>query len=688
MLRIYQVINETGAFDNMIPKQVQPHTITGQAEVLLPAAVSHGFDYAVPAGLVLAAGDVVRVPFGKGESIGVVLGGGTAQLPPGKVKPIAGRIENITSLSPALLEFIKWVAWYNCAPMGAVLKMVLPVSDPDKKIQDATRKKLLPVSYDGGRLAQLNKSQAEAAQRITESLNKGYSVTLLDGVTGSGKTEVYFQAIADILKQPSGQAVIMLPEIALSVQWLERFKKRFGFAPLIWHSGVTPAQKRASFAAIASGEGRVIVGARSALFLPYKDLQFLVVDEEHDASYKQEDGVMYHARDMAVARARFEQIPALLVSATPSLESYENAKQGRYNLLTLAHRHKQAKLPDIHIIDMREAKLPATDFISPSLRDVLTHTLEAGHQSLLFLNRRGYAPLMLCRTCGHRFECPDCSSWLVMHKKGGRLQCHHCDYKVPVPNVCPSCDDKDSLHPCGPGVERLQEELSTLLPEARVAVLASDQSTTPAQLKQTIADMSAGKIDILIGTQMVAKGHHFPQLATVGVVDADLGLAGGDLRAAERTYQLLHQISGRAGREDVAGNVYLQSYLPNHPVMQALLDGGRDSFFAAELEARQDAHMPPFARLAAVIIEGKKEDAVINMAKALAASLRTSPDSVDLFGPAPAPMFRLRDKYRYRLLVRSPRNINLPDYMQKCVASVPCPSSVRTKIDIDPVSFM
>jgi primosomal protein N' (replication factor Y) len=390
------------------------------------------------------------------------------------------------------------------------------------------------------------------------------------------------------------------------VQWLERFESRFGSAPVVWHSGVTPAKKRASWQAIVSGEARVIIGARSSLFLPYKNLSLIIVDEEHDASYKQEEGVMYHARDMAVARARFEKLPIVLVSATPSLESYHNAKQERYSEISLPIRHADAVMPDINVIDMRKESLTNGHFISGGLREKLAQAISSGHQAMLFLNRRGYAPLMLCRKCGHRFQCPDCSAWLVLHRSKPRLECHHCNYRVPVPKTCPTCAAEDTLHPCGPGVERLLEEVTEFMPQARVAVMASDSMGSYNDMSQTISDMSEKKIDLLIGTQMIAKGHHFADLAIVGVVDADLGLAGGDLRASERTYQLLHQLSGRAGRETVHGEVFLQSFLPEHPVIKALISGDRDTFLVAELTARKNAEMPPFSRLAAVIMSKEK----------------------------------------------------------------------------------
>ena len=656
-----------------------------QFEILLPTAVNQAFDYLAPDGMALAAGDIVTVPFGKSESLAVVWGKGTANLPAGKIKSVISKHDSFPPISENVRKFIDWAAWYNCGPKGSMLKMLLPIDDIEKRGRAHINTE---IDISKINLTPLSEIQKKAASNIEGKLGKGFSVTLLDGVTGSGKTEVYFDAIAYILKSSNHQILILLPEIGLSVQWLERFESRFGFAPVAWHSGVTPAKKRAGWQAIASGDARVIVGARSALFLPYKNLSLIIVDEEHDGSYKQEDGVMYHARDMAVARARFEKFPVVLVSATPSLESYHNSKEGKYTEISLPLRHAEAVMPDINVIDMRREHLTAGHFISTLLREKLANAIANGHQAMLFLNRRGYAPLMLCRKCGHRFQCPDCAAWLVLHRSKPRLECHHCNYRVPVPKACPTCAAEDTLHPCGTGVERLLEEVSEFIPQARVAVMASDSMGSYNDMSQTITDMTEKNIDLLIGTQMIAKGHHFADLAVVGVVDADLGLAGGDLRASERTYQLLHQLSGRAGREIVRGQVFLQSFLPEHPVIKALVSGDRDAFLAAELTARKNANMPPFSRLAAVIVEGEKEDVVIKTANNLASTLNTQNSKLTLYGPAPAPLFMLRGKFRYRLMVKAERSINLPDMMRNWVESVKAPSSVRIKLDIDPQSFL
>ena len=426
-------------------------------------------------------------------------------------------------------------------------------------------------------------------------------MTVLDGVTGSGKTETYFAALAAALAK-GRQALVLLPEIALGAQWLERFRERFGALPAQWHSDISEAERRDTWRAVAAGRARVVVGARSALFLPFPELGLIVVDEEHDTSYKQEDGVIYQARDMAVLRASLAHIPIVLVSATPSLETVVNVARGRYQRVALPRRHASAELPTVRLVDMRRERIEAGRFLAPPLVAELAATFEAGEQALLFLNRRGYAPLTLCRACGHRFECPSCTAWLVEHRFTGRLLCHHCGHAEAVPACCPECLAAGALVPCGPGVERLLEEVTARFPAARAALMVSDLLSGPRAAAELAQAMTERRYDVLIGTQIVAKGHHFPMLTLVGVVDADLGLTGGDLRAAERTYQLLHQVGGRAGRAEHKGRVLIQTFMPDQPVMKALASGDRDRFLEAEAAARRAAGLPPFGRLAALIV--------------------------------------------------------------------------------------
>jgi primosomal protein N' (replication factor Y) len=533
----------------------------------------------------------------------------------------------------------------------------------------------------------LSPAQTRAAAQLVEHAEAGgFGVTVLDGVTGSGKTETYFAAIAAALAK-GRQVLVLLPEIALSAQWLDRFRRRFAAAPAEWHSDISQPQRRDTWRAVAAGRARVVVGARSALFLPLPELGLIVVDEEHDPSFKQEDGVCYQARDMAVLRGSLAQIPVVLASATPSLETVVNVSRGRYERVHLPERHAAATLPAVTLIDMRREPLPAGRFLSASLVVALGETLAGGEQALLFLNRRGYAPLTLCRACGHRFQCPSCTAWLVEHRFTARLQCHHCGYAMPLPQFCPECLAGGTLVPCGPGVERLSEEVAERFPEARVALMVSDLLPGPRAAAELAEAMAAHRYDVLIGTQIVAKGHHFPMLTLVGVVDADLGLSGGDLRAAERTYQLLHQVGGRAGRAERPGRVLLQTYMPEQPVMQALAANDRDRFLEAEAQQRREARLPPFARLAALIVSAPDADAADFTARALSRAAPHMP-GVTVLGPAPAPLAVLRGRHRRRLLVQAERNVNLQAVLREWLAKVRLSGSTRLQVDIDPYSFL
>jgi primosomal protein N' (replication factor Y) (superfamily II helicase) len=533
----------------------------------------------------------------------------------------------------------------------------------------------------------LSPDQSIAARRLVDTVAAGgFKVTVLDGVTGSGKTETYFAALAATLAA-GRQALVLLPEIALGAQWLERFRERFGALPAQWHSDIGVAERRDTWRAVITGRARVVVGARSALFLPFPALGLIVVDEEHDPSYKQEDGVIYQARDMAVLRASLAQIPIVLVSATPSLETVVNVARGRYQRVALPRRHAAAELPTVRLVDMRGERIEAGRFLAPPLVAELAATFEAGEQALLFLNRRGYAPLTLCRACAHRFECPSCTAWLVEHRFTGRLLCHHCGHAEAVPARCPECLAAGALVPCGPGVERLLEEVTSRFPAARAALMVSDLLTGPRAAAELARAMTEQRYDVLIGTQIVAKGHHFPMLTLVGVVDADLGLTGGDLRAAERTYQLLHQVGGRAGRAEHKGRVLIQTWMPDQPVMKALAAGDRDRFLEAEAAARRSAGLPPFGRLAALIVSAGDAESADFAARALARSAPQLP-GVTVLGPAPAPLAVLRGRHRRRFLLKAGREVNLQAVLRGWLAHIRVQGSTRVQVDIDPYSFL
>ncbi len=599
----------------------------------------------------------------------------------GKIRPITACFDFPPIPTPTRV-FLKKVSDYTMAPLGNTLRLCL---NPAFLLEKKVRKPLLPGTPDFSRNAViLSEDQAKTAHTLSEAvLGQRYHAFLLDGITGSGKTEVYLAAIQTALEQGQ-QALILLPEIALTNQWLDRFERRFGCAPLQWHSNLTESQRRQTWQAILKGEAKVIVGARSALFLPYPTLGIIVVDEEHDGSFKQEEQVIYNARDMAVLRAHVEQCPVILVSATPSLETIHNTQEGRYTRLALYHRHGHASLPDIKTIDMRRQP---RGWLSPPLLRALEDTLTRGEQAILFLNRRGYAPLTLCHSCGHRFNCQNCSTWMVNHKRTGKLHCHHCGFEQLAPQQCPECHQADTLIPCGPGVERVQEVVEKLLPQARCRLITSDEVTSLTQLNDLINQIRNHEIDILIGTQILAKGHHFPLITLVGVIDADLGLSGGDLRCAERTYQLLHQVSGRAGREERPGSVLLQTFQPEHPLMQAMVHQDRDSFNQLELAERQAHGMPPFGRLVSVTVAATNPDVVARVARQLGQTAPHHPE-LSLYGPAPAPLALVRNKHRWRLLFKAPKTFPLQRVLQHWLEEQSLPSSVQLIVDVDPYSFV
>ena len=711
--------------------------------VLLPVGVPGPYDYRVGAEP-LAVGAIVRVPLGPRRLWGVVWGPGDGAIDDQRLRAVEA-VSQAPPLNDITRRFVDWVAAYTLAQPGMVLKMVLPVPDaleppramelvvsgvlpvgwriteararvlahvtdnPPLTATDLAReagvspgvvrdmitagalglervavKRQVPQPDTSRHPVTLSLDQGAAARALIAAVEDGFSTHLLDGVTGSGKTEVYLEAVAHALAR-GRQVLVLLPEIALSAQWLDRFTARFGVPPSPWHSELGDAERRETWRQVSDGRAKVVVGARSALFLPYADLGLIVVDEEHDGAFKQEDGVCYNARDMAVVRAKLGAIPVVLASATPSLETMSNVEAGRYALQQLPDRHGGAQLPQVSIVDLRRQPPPRGRFLSPPLTEAVGKRLEAGEQSMLFLNRRGYAPLTLCRACGFRLQCPDCSAWLIEHRSSGRLACHHCGHWQRLPQTCPACGERDCFTACGPGIERIAEEVSALWPEARLAVAASDTLTGPRAAQDLIQAVIDRRVDILVGTQILAKGHHFPQLTLVGVVDADMGLEGGDLRASERTWQMLHQVAGRAGRAGLPGEVILQSWQPNHPVIKTLAGHDRAEFMAVESESRHAAGMPPFGRLAALIVSGRDADQVDGYCRALARAAPEEP--LHVLGPVPAPLALLKGRHRRRFLIKAPRSSVMQTPLRQWLASIPVPSGIRVQVDIDPYSF-
>ena len=631
--------------------------------------------------LELAPGTFVYAPFGRKQTLGVVWDKAPdLSFDDAKVKNICA-VCDIEPLPIQSIDFINWVAKYTLSPPGAVLKMAL-AGDLEK----ISKKPLAFLNPDPTHQTIVFSDEQQAAvAALNAKIGKGFNVSLLDGVTGSGKTEVYFEALSNALKT-GGQVLVLLPEIILTTAWLDRFEKRFGVRPALWHSSITPKTRRDTWQAVKSGQARVIVGARSALFLPFKDIRLIIVDEEHDASFKQEDGVLYHARDMAIVRAKIANCPIILASATPSLETWCNAITGKYDHISLPSRYAKAVMPDIHIVDMRAREKGPVHFVSEDLKKHIAETLARHEQTLLFINRRGYAPLVLCRACGERLKCPHCSAWLVEHRSSASVRCHHCGYTKKTPTVCPSCGQEGTMVSCGPGVERIYEEVHEAFPDAHAQIVTSDTLSNPKEFADLLDKMANGLLDILIGTQMLAKGHHFANLTLVGIIDADMGLAGGDLRASERTFQLLHQVMGRAGRENKKGTALLQSYLPDNAIIQALKNNDRSGFLNEEMVARQLLNMPPFGKLAGMIISGKNESQTYKTAVDL---VKTAPfmTGIDVLGPVAAPLSLLRGKYRFRILVKCSKEIKLQQILAHWMTLVKIPASVDIRLDIDPYSF-
>ncbi|MEP3142825.1 primosomal protein N' [Qipengyuania citrea] len=705
-------------------------------------------DYKVPEGMDVGPGSVVECPLGPRTVIGIVweaerLAG--TEVPAEKLRPLRGVLP-VPPLSAALRRLIEWTADYYVASLASVARMALssggalkgPATMTEYRLtgglpermtpqreaalgalegEQATIRELAgiagvsegvlrglvnhgalePVEVDCDRPypparpdfveIALSAQQREAADIFSNAVRKAeFAPFLLDGVTGSGKTETYFEPVAEALRM-GRQVLVLLPEIALTENFLHRFEERFGAPPVLWHSSLKSTERRRAYRAVSEGSAQVVVGARSALFLPFARLGLIVVDEAHETSFKQEEGVRYNARDVAVMRGHFEQVPVVLASATPALESLQMAESGIYAKIDLPSRYGGAQMPTIETIDLTEEKPPQGMWLAQRLVDGIEARLERGEQSLLFLNRRGYAPLTLCRNCGFRYQCPNCSAWLVEHRFTNRLACHHCGHEAPAPKTCTECGEPDCLVACGPGVERIADEVAERLPQARVFVATSDTLNSPGRAAEFIAAVEAREVDVIVGTQLVTKGFHFPELTLVGVVDADLGLEGGDLRAGERTYQQVAQVAGRAGRGSKPGEVLLQTRHPDAPVIAALAAGDRDAFYSAETEMRREAGAPPFGRWASIIISSE-DDAEAREAANRIGAFRPDVAECMILGPAPAPMALLRGRYRYRFLINARRSVQLQQVIRRWLAAIDHPPGVRVAVDIDPYSFV
>ncbi len=714
--------------------------------VLTTEPLGRVLDYKAPEGG-CGDGDFVEVPLGPRRVLGVVWGPGEGRFDPARIRPVS-RVLDAAPMRAELRSFLTRAADYTLTPLPAMLRLatrapglgdavsmrkVYRLSGPVPNqltearlrvvealrrfgaapvtlgelaeeaacgasvikglvklgvIAEADTPRDLPYPPMQPKLAShLMGDQVAAADTLVAQIGGGFTATLLKGVTGSGKTEVYLEAVAECLRRGQ-QALVLLPEIALTADFLGRVEARFGVRPAEWHSGVTMTERRRLWKMVGQGGAQFVVGARSALFLPFRDLGLIVVDEEHDTSYKQEEGVLYNARDMAVLRASITGCPIVLASATPCLETWANVEAGKYGRVDLGARFGAAELPPMKAIDMRGEKLPSDRWISAKLAAEVQARVAKGEQALLFLNRRGYAPITLCRACGHQVGCDDCDARMVEHRFLKRLVCHQCGATKPVPVACPACGVEGRMAAVGPGVERLAEEVTARFPDARLAVLSSDLFGSARALKEAVVNIAEGGADIIIGTQIVAKGHNFPLLTLVGVIDADLGLQGSDLRAAERTFQLMRQVAGRAGRADKPGEAWLQSHQPDHPVIRAILGGDEEAFWKAEAAERRAAGVPPYGRMAGIILSSPDVAQAFDFGAEL--SRRDGPlrrVGAQVFGPAPAPIARVRGRHRVRLLVKAEKSVPLQAALAEWVGQFKLPTNLRLAIDIDPQSF-
>lgn len=719
------------------------------ARILFPLPIGKLFDYTVPEKETVQAGSYVIAPFGPNKRIGVVWKVVPENEEPNRKLKSISEVFAVPPMPKRMRDFIEFVAKYTVKQLGQVLKLSMRSLEAFKNAPSITTYELtgdipqrltptrkavisaissmksptlselakeagvstsvvkgmvkigvlrtvetssdkpftLPIPTESKKALTNEQLSAVASIRIAQDA-KNFAPIVVDGVTGSGKTEVYFEAIAKALRDDEkAQILILLPEIALTQSILKRFADRFEAEPTVWHSELSDSQRRRAWREVAFGRARIVVGARSALFLPFTKLGLIVIDEEHDTSYKQDEGVNYNGRDIAVAKAKFEDACILLGSATPSLESTSNTESGRYGLVTLSARPGTARLPDIKLIDMRKQSPDKGRSLSATLVNEIRETAQRGEQSLLFINRRGYAPLVLCKSCGEKLMSPDTHSWLTEHLSSGRLICHLTGYSIPKPKKCPKCDMDHSLIGIGPGVERIAEEVVGFLPHATVEVFSSDTTETAEDTKNMIERMARGEIDVLVGTQIVAKGHNFPNLTLVGVIDGDSGIKGGDPRAGERTFQLLSQVAGRAGRAEKPGRAFIQTYSPDNPAMIALAAGDRDGFMRIERDMRSELGLPPFGRLAALIVSAPSANEANDAGRTIAQSAPNA-KNVKVFGPAPAPITMIRGRHRRRFLVQSPRNVDLSAFMSTWRKSFKLPRNVRVNLDIDPYSFL
>ena len=648
--------------------------------VLFPKIFDYPFTYKSEISESLSAGDFVKAPFGSTEITGVVWSEKQKTEKKFKIKKISKKINSI-NLNIPMIKFISWFSKYNLVPLGMSLKMCLLNKNVVEKNFDNEFNKF-KFKYNKNNFL-LNEEQKKSLNFI-RTAGENYNVTVLQGVTGSGKTLVYFNRIKDIVNKDL-QALILLPEIALTNQFSRRFKDFFGSEPAIWHSATTKKNKSIIWKGVVEGKIKIVIGTRSSLFLPFKNLGIIIVDEEHDVSYKQDEGVSYNARDMAITRASLENIPINLITSIPSIETYNNIVNKKYYLTKLNKRYKGAALPKIEIINLNSEVLNKETWVAEKTINKVNQYLERGDQVLFFLNRRGYSPFVVCNKCNNKFQCPNCSVNLNYHKNLNKLLCHYCGYKSSLSRLCKDNRKCDFLF-CGPGVERVFAELKKIYPNKKIEIFSSDTLERNKSTSILLKKVEKKKIDILIGTQLLSKGFHFPKLNCIVVVDADFSSHGYDLRAAEKNVQLYHQLTGRAGREGNFSSIFFQTYTPEDEVLINISKNDPNNFLKKELSLRKEKKLPPFYRLISLIISGKNETLIMKFAMNIKSKLPKM-NEVNILGPVLAPITKIRKKYRCRILIRYPKNLFIQKYLSKTLNKIKLTSGIKLEVDVDPINF-
>jgi len=712
--------------------------------VLLPINIDRPFTYSSEEKLDI--GTIVKVSFGKRELYGVVWEADKIEKKPDNIK-IKSIIEVVGEgkdyiLPKDMVYFIKWISDYYLMPLGLVLKASLKQQffqkksrasyvlkiNPKHQAKITEKQKIVLEEFKQNKIIdkrslitktgisnsiisrmikneilieeeahenitkinldtkiELNSDQLKASRALVKS-TKNNEVVLLDGITGSGKTEVYLSAVNEILHQ-GDQVLILLPEITLTHDFVHNLKKRYKYQIAEWNSSLTENQRRNIWFGVLNKEIKLIIGARSSLFLPFKKLGLIIVDEEHDQSYKQEDGIIYNARDMAILKSKQLNIACILSTATPSVESYDNVLQNKFQRTSLKNRFHGTQLPSIKFIDMRKADKIKESFLPVEIVEDIKANYERGEQSLLFLNRRGYSPLSICSKCGVRVDCPNCDTWLVLHKNNSQYICHKCGHTEDTNKECKSCHSQNTIVPSGRGIERVDEEIARIFPEIKRMIFSSDYLNNPTDILSALEKIKNNEIGLIIGTQLVSKGYNFPNLTYVGVLDGDFGLELSDIRSAERTYQILNQVAGRAGRMKEDSVVKILTHMPEHPIIQSITNNQKEDFYNTELAIRKSAGMPPFSRLASIIISSSDKVLLLDYVRRLD-KLKNTPKNIDVFGPIEAPLSKLRKKYRMRFLIRSPKNSHIQFYIERWLKTLKINPKIRVVVDVDPYNFL